>query len=379
MLLLVLWAVYIADCFLWQNKHSMAFVSWWGRTWKIQTASTTVGSASGGILFLNPFPPLGWFCLNQLVPISISPEAIASFNSQTIADAGRPNQKGEIVALSDVQKVSTHELELWINGRPFCKCRTKSNVADLAKLIEDIRTKSQEDRIPSIEAFWVQQMDLVSAENEQAAIRGQTATLRSLCNVQFLYLYLVAPCAAYVYGISNLIIPAAICMFILAIGIAVEYFLVHTVIYPPAKTERLFGAIKMVFSPPISVRAADLVMQGSHQKQNCLTMACLLLPASSGEAFIARFIRDLRYPINISPMNEATASVCKWQNAAIERLAEKHLPFVAQCITKLNKQPVQMSADCRSFCPRCLSQFSVESVNCPDCPGIPLVSFTLQS
>jgi hypothetical protein len=378
MLLVVLCVVYIADCFLWQNKHSIVFISWWGQTWKIQTAST-IGSASGGLVFLNPFPPLGWFCLNQLMPVSISPEAITSFNSQTIAYGGRPNQKGEIIALSDVQKVSTHQLELWINGRTFCKCGTKNDVENLAQLIEDIRVKKTEDRITQIETFWAQQMNFVSADKEQRAIRTRTSSLRFLCNVQFFYLYLVLPCASYIYGVSNLIIPSAISMLILAIAIAMEYFLAHKEIYPKAKADRVSGAIKMILCPPVSVRAVDLVMHGSHQKHSCLTMTCLLLPVASGEVFVTRFIRDLRFPINVSSMNEATANVCKWQNAAIERLAEIHLPFVAQCIVKLNKLPVQISADRLSFCPRCLSQFSVENVDCPDCPSISLVSFQLQS
>ena len=56
-LLLILVLLYLSECLIWVKRESVAFVSAWGRRWKLSVPPSWLGNASGGILFLNPLPP----------------------------------------------------------------------------------------------------------------------------------------------------------------------------------------------------------------------------------------------------------------------------------------------------------------------------------
>lgn len=374
-LLLVLWLVYASECFLWLNKGTIMFVAWWGATWRVATASRIFGNGSGGLGFLNPFPALGRFCLSQPIPVSISPEFITPHNSQNGGIGAGTERTRTFLGLSDIADVSINSGDLWINGQLFCKGRAYHNLEALAELIEELRTKAPDDRIASIEAFWTQQMDLEGARGEQASFRSKTARLRAFCNAQFIYLYMVLPCLMSVYGVSRLLLPAALLMILLAVQVAVEFSAVHKRLYPAEKGVRVSNAIKFVLCPPVCIRALDLLMRHSNSRYHSLTLGALLLPVTSGEAFIGGVLRDLRHPITTTETQEVVGTICQWQNATVERVASKYLSPVAGCIENLNKPPIPQASDCRSYCPRCLAEFTLEYGDCPDCPGVPLVPF----
>jgi hypothetical protein len=339
-------------------------------------ASESFGSAKGGLHFLNPLPPFGQFCIHYAIPVSISPDCIAAFNSQTLAAGGRPQQSGIALPIGDITKVSVRDMELWLNGCLFCKCKTAVAVSTLAELIDAMRQRSPDERGPLIEAFWSRQCDLASAKEEQATVRANTRMLRALCIAQFVYLYLLLPCIMTLYGLTRLLIPAAIFMLVLAIQVAIEYFLVHKHLFPAAKGDRISHVIKMIMCPPVCIRAVDLLMSHAGSRHNSLTMATLLLADAEREAFIGATVRDLRFPLAIDGLSEPAAATCKWQNATIERIASQQLPPVEECVRSFDNEPVREGAEARSFCPRCRVQLSIENSECPDCPGIPLKSFT---
>lgn len=82
-LLLILALLYLTECLIWVKKHSIAFVSPWGRRWRVATPISWLGNANGAMLILNPLPPPGRIFLSHLLPISISPAGVCAFTSQT--------------------------------------------------------------------------------------------------------------------------------------------------------------------------------------------------------------------------------------------------------------------------------------------------------
>ena len=375
MLLVILWLVYVTDCFLWLDKHAIVFAAWWGQKWQAAMASESFGSARGGLYFLNPVPPLGRFCINHVLPVSISSEYIVAFNSQTLAAGGRPQQSGIALPIPLITKISVRDKDLWLNGSLFCRCKTTDAVLALAELLDAIRQSSTDERCHLIEEFWSHQFDAESAKDEQVNVSGSTQVLRGMCVVQFVYLYLLLPGVMTQYGVTRFLIPSAIFMLVMGIAIAMEFALVHKQLFPGAKGDRISHVIKMILCPPVSIRAVDLIMAQTHSRHNSLTLATVLLGDAEREAFIITTLRDLRFPIGFDALPAPAVAACKWQNATIERIASQRISAVDHIARLLDKEPARQCVEARSFCPRCLAQLSSEKSECPDCPGVPLQLF----
>jgi len=375
-LLALLAFIYVTDCYLVLDRHSIVLITWWGRRWAVETASSTWGSSNRSLLLLNPIPPFGSFFLNQLIPVSISPSHITDFNSQTIAAGGRPSQSGSLISLSDIGSVSVRGRELWLNGCQFCRCKTSEVTVNLANLLEKLRISKAAEREPLIESFWSAQMDATAIKTEINSLRSQTTVLRVLCIIQFIYLFVILPFVLSVSGVSSNLIPAAIVMLVLAVQIAIEYSIIHRKSHSAHAQERLSNVIRMILCPPISIRAVDLLMVTSCQSQNILALASSLLPSPLAHSFLSQMLRDLRYPVGMSSFPPTITEVCQWQNTTIARVAQASVPGAAICIEALDDEPKKEDPLSKKYCPRCQLQLTTCPSTCPDCLGVSMKSFS---
>src|SRR5262245_6201653 len=108
-LFLILWLLYLSDCWIWLGKRSVLFSSPWRRSWRVAFASQYFGTSEGGLALLNPLPPLGFVFLSSWSPISISPEGVCAYNLQTTRDLGRPTQTDQTVLHEDIMEATAHE------------------------------------------------------------------------------------------------------------------------------------------------------------------------------------------------------------------------------------------------------------------------------
>ncbi|MEI6847465.1 MAG: hypothetical protein WCK32_05425 [Chlorobiaceae bacterium] len=374
-LLLILWLIYFTDCFVWLNKHSVLFSSWWGQEWKTTTASANFGTASGGFGMLNPFPPLGWHCVSQVLPLSFSPDHIVVYNSQTITVAGRPAQRGTVLAYADIGDVETKDSELWINRKLFCKLYCHELALCIRDLLFQLCQASRDDRIGLIDSFWEQRLDAKIAQQKLDSMHTHLSSLRILCMIMFFYLFLIIPFLTTLYGLARTLIPVAVIMFMMTLPIIVQYIVAHRSLNIGIRSDRLANAFKMFLSPPVAVRANDLVMNKVIYQYDLLSLASFLLSSSIREQFFMLYLRDLKYPIRIDSEDPAVEQACRYQNNIILEIARRQLPEVASIVKSAFTPPQKESNDRLSYCPRCFVQLPVKDNDCPDCIGIGLRSF----
>lgn len=375
LLLLVLWLVYITDCFVWYNRHTVVFATWWGRKRRALTASPRFGLASGGISLLNPFPPLGQIFIAQALPLSLSPDCVVAFNSQSFSSTERPLQSGTVLAIDELSEVEVRDNDLFLNGTPFCKFRNPLLARLVAELLKRLHTSSQSCRAILIDDFWKQRFDTPSASIEFQLFKATASGLHWLCILLFAFLYLLLPFIALYSGVALMIIPAGIVMFIMAIPLTYEYFIAHRLLFPELRSDRYIHSLKMALCPPVAIRSIDLLTGQSLYKYDILALAHLFLAKADCDDFCASYVRDLRHPISFDSDNPLVRQTCRWQNETIMRLALPLLPSVASAVPRSMALPSRQSADCLSFCPRCLIQLATKDGNCPECSGVPLMPF----
>jgi hypothetical protein len=351
----------------------VVFVTWWGRKWKALAASPRFGFASGGISLLNPFPPLGRIFIAQALPLSLSPDYVVAFNSQSFGSTERPLQNGMVLSMDEISEIEVIENNLLLNGTPFCKFRNPLLARQVADFVKRLHISPPSCRTILIDEFWLQRFNTPVAMAEFQLFKATTSGLQWLCILLFAFLYLLLPLIALYSGVVLMIIPAGIVMYVMAIPLTYEYFQAHRLIFPELRSDRIIHCLKMALCPPVGIRSIDLLTEQSLYKFDILSMAHLLLNKADCDEFCSAYVRDLRNPITIDSINPLVRQTCQWQNKTIMRLASLVLPSVASAINRTTALPQCQSADCLSFCPRCLIQLAIKDGTCPECNGVPLI------
>jgi hypothetical protein len=377
-LLLLLTLLYLSDCLMWVTKQSVPFVSQWGRRWRIPRLNSSFGNSRGGILFLNPLPPLGRVFLSHLSPISISPVGICALNLQTLPSLERPPaQTGRFLPFTEITGASTDSKYLIVNKQRFTKCASSKQAKAISKLINAAVGASVSDRAGMVRAFIANQF----ATDEAAALLQKADViirrLRWICLVLFLFLFVATPLLVSVFGLLRLIIPIGILTIVLAVQISVVYFRAHKKLYPEETQERFENVVKMVLCPPVSIRAADLLTKHLLSEYSPIVIVALLSP-SAGQQFVRAFILDLQHPLKHEVSDKKALEVVSWAATEQLRMCLDHVEGRNYSETESLLAPPRPDGDSISYCPRCGCQFLVSFGGCPDCPGVGLLTFANQ-
>jgi hypothetical protein len=366
-LFIVLVLIYLSECVLWVRKQSVGFLSPWCRRVRISTA--LFGNATGGLLFVNPLPPLGSVFLSHLSPLSISPAGICALNVQALPGVGRLVQSERCLQFDRIAQASTDSAYLLVNDERFVKCATPTQAGELAELInQTAKASSSSDRERILRTY----NSMKFAEDEARKVLLESVStlfeIRLLGSIFFVFLFVVAPALMSVYGLLRLFIPVAVVTFVFAIQIAVMFHRGRKLLFKgEARWDQL---IIMILCPPAAIRAADLLTRELLSNYNPIVVAHLLA-GTKAHQFIRSFILDLQHPLKHESSNETAAEIIEWSVADQLR----------QCVWYVEHKkslkgllaPLKATGDFNSYCPRCECQFTFGESECPDCPGVELV------
>jgi hypothetical protein len=375
-LLFILVLLYLIECLAWVKKQSVAFVSNWGRSWRVTMSISWLGNANGAMMILNPLPPPGRVFLSHLLPISISPAGICAFNSQTLPSGGRPaTQTGEFISFSSIDKTRTDGAYLVINDQKFAKCATPKQAKALASFIEKVHAAKASRREALITSWIANQFDAKKATKLRDEGEKEIGPIRWMCSLFFVFLFVATPILVTFYGLENLIIPIAVAMVLLAMQIAFVFWRAHRKFYPGESQERLENVVKMILCPPVSLRAADVLTKNLLAEFSPVAVASVL--AGPGEQqFVRGFVLDLQHPLKHELTDQKAAETVSWMSAR----------QLSSCLTLVERvdrfqgvlNPAEREGESVAYCPRCGVQFVVDEGECSDCPGVELVVFVDQ-
>jgi hypothetical protein len=371
----VLCLIYGADCFLWVGKHSLAFTTWMGRQWRDRAGDQHFRTSEGGILLLNPLPPLGGVICCHLLPLSLSPEGVCSLNCQTLTHAVELQQDILAVPFEAIYNLTARGRNVLINDERLCRCRDTREADRVCSLLNALRDASTEKRAAIIHRFWEEQFDYEAANTRLRQAVQQMGSLRALCNTLSVLLFIVAPVLVLYFGLTGMLIPIALGMFVLATAISAGFYARHRRFFPVAGDDRISNLIKMIMCPPVAIRACDLITESLLSHFNPLVVGQLLLDGDRYRDFAVRTLRNLQHPLLDSSTDRRALEICGWQNRLLLHTAFAYLREVAHLKENLLAPPLPDDAEVRAYCPRCLVQFSQEAGACSDCPGVKLLPF----
>ena len=374
-LFLVIAAIYLAECLVWVRRASVVFVSLMGHRCRLVHATTLPGNDNGGLLPGNPLPPLGTIYVCQPWPISISPEGIYSYTSQTVNPAKRPVQPTRFVRFEEIRSIAASSKELFVNGDTFVKVGSTHFARYLADLLRQLSALSTDQRGKAIEAALNESVDIDRIAERIDTHRCQVATLRISCNALFLYV-VFASLLLWIRGPAYWL-PLLLGMLVGLIVIAVEYFLAHRVLYPRASRERLSHLAAMLLAPPVAIRSGDSLSRDLLIGFHPLAVAHLVCPPQKFLEFAQYILRDASCPmLPVCPAKDRDPRETeRWFRSRLHGVLNDLVRRVGTNPEELTAPPRPTGSHCRSYCPRCEIQYVIPQGECHACGGVPLQEF----
>jgi hypothetical protein len=375
LLIFVLAAIYLAECARWTRRGAIGFIK--GSSWRLARPSSLLGNARGGLILSNPLPPLGALFIASHWPISLAPAGIFAYVAFALDDEARAATTEKYIPFAEIKSVAASENRLLVNGELFAQTNSHEYARWLAALINKLRALPENRRAAAIKSALADLLDIKSLE-KRLAVFEQTATgLRWLCNLLFGYAFLVAPALAWLYSFELTWYWLLPLLFAMMIIIAVKYFLSHQRLYPENRSERILKFFMLLISPPVTMRAYDLLAHSALAPFHPLAIAGSRCQQKIYQEFAARSWRDAHYPLQPAcPQTTAPAGETEaWFRARYCEALDQFLKQTGIDLAAVAQAPARDNAQCLTYCPRCHSQYRLEAGACQSC-GVTLVDFT---
>ena len=372
LLFLILALVYVWECACWLRRGSVAFLTWFGRRWRLAHPANLLGNQQGGFVLATPLPPLGSLVVGNQFPLSISSEAVLAYVAPSINPAGRPAQTAKVLSFDQVSKLTVRGKKLIINGEIFLKAGSPSFATMIAAQLLCLAKLNPSRRTAAIEEMLDSSFDFGAVKARWEQFARQARPVRLLANCLFAYLFILTPVLVWNVGFRQCWPGLLAGLLALTITTSILFRRLHLRLYPASTDERFTQFLTILLSPATAIRAVDLLSRPLLESFHPLTLSRVLCNKDQFQNFAQQLAREVRHPaLPVCPVEETLAKQTEqaWRTmykAALERfLAENGLDA-----DELNRAPLAGDESCRSYCPRCLAQFTMREAKCHDCGGL---------
>jgi len=376
LLFLILAALYGWECACWIRRGSVAFRTWLGRRWCPAQPGTLLGNQRGGFVFAPPLPPLGTLLTAVQFPLSLSAEALLAHVASSVNPGSPPTQTGKCLRWEDIREVEAHGKQLRINGEVFARTATATFTTRLAEELRQLAQLSVAKRSAGIENLVHATLDAKAAKRRWREFRQQTTRLRWLTNWLFGYLFVAAPLACWYWGLSRCWIALLGGLLGFTTTTAILFRRAHRTWYPDAGEERLTHFLTILLAPATTIRALDVLARPLLEWFHPMAVAQAMCPETEFRRFAERIWRELRHPgLPLCPIDTPLARTTEstWRGM-VQTAVASLLQRSGIDPDELIPPPAALDETCRSYCPRCRSQFTTGEGVCADCGGVALLA-----
>ncbi|HEY2951814.1 MAG TPA: hypothetical protein VGK40_04475 [Verrucomicrobiae bacterium] len=377
-LLLVLAAIYLAECFVWIRRGALAFGRWWRADFGLCQSGVLWANQRGGLTLANPLPPLGTVFLSAPFPLSLAPDAAYAHSATSLSIGGRPIQTGQHLCFDDFKSIEADGRRVLVNDKLFLLALSPFEARRLAQSLRRLKQLPAKERAAAIREQISESLDQdkISARLEQLKMRART--IRLLSNGLFLYLFVLAPAGVWRLGLAQIVWFLLGGMLAQTISIAILFQRAHRSLYPDGREERFTPFLTMLLAPPTAIRAGDILSCHLLEHFHPLAVARVLCAPDQFKDFARQILLDLRFPmLPVCPTIEpGPVETERWFRAFHQEAVEKFATRSGLKLDELLKPPEPSEPSNLSYCPRCHAQFVTREGTCADCGGRALVPFT---
>lgn len=351
-------ALYLSDCFAWIPYGATAFAQTSFGRWSVRAAHVDLPSLAGGVLALNPLPPLPTLFISESDPLSFSIDGLV-FSSR--------DGESRFVLYAAIENLHTENDALFLNGMEIATFTSPIRANNMCQFIDRLRQCESSQRETVIDAKLRHALSPLRATRAISLFRGTTLPLRITCNALWCYLFLVYPVAVILLGVSSLSFRLAAGALYLHFVCLYLFWGTHRRLLRADRRGRRNALLTMLLCPPMAIRAVDIIARHAFAAHHPLTIQQVL---------IGRDRQDMRYHwhapqlVADSSRDRDVESVRRWYLDRLSQIAGSVLgilPPGAEVAPTIVADPGSVS-----YCPRCGVQYTRSHGQCADCEAIEL-------
>jgi hypothetical protein len=364
--------IYLVDCTLWSEDRAIVFQSWFSNRMKLSSGVSLFGKDHPKAFLGNPVIPLGVAFLSCKLPLTLSSRGVGGDED---SDA-RSNLT--FLSFSEMRSIESSGKLILLNGRRIGNCISSGHASAVAGLLERLRESSPKDRCRLIKEEYQRMLDVKEIEQTVIQYRRRSRVLRLMCNLLFCFLFFAIP---LMFSLQDSLVGwfwfATILLLILE-TIVMEFWYAHSALLPEEREERWNAVVRMTLFPPAAIRSNDALSADLLSRFHPVAIAMALTDSATFKNLASEHLRRARFPKGGHALEEDVSQHDAEHREIAGEQIERMLKYKDLDIQSLLEPPVPDSASSLSYCPRCLTQYTISGGSCSEC-SLPTARFSCGS
>lgn len=376
-LLLALVVLHLLEGVLWLSHGTLLFrKDIRGRFgWALPGAA--VGNRRGGFTFVSPLPPFTGVFAAKPLPLAISVEGVAAFQTEVLPGTMTLQRSEKSLAWSALKDIQVDERKLLLNGELFLEGDSVQQAQELAHLLRQIAASSDGKRQTLIRSLLDERLDLKRLRQTVADFDQASAFLRGASFILTIFFLLLCPLTVWKFGWLPalwFILPALL----LQTGlITAKLRKLHRSLYPKADDDRFRLTLLCAMAPLVAMRAPAILSRSLLEGFHPLAVAAEFLDKDTFKSLARAWWRDLNHPLlPAEPGNAAAATIVGSFRATQLESVKRFLVDQTISSDELLTPTAPTDPAHTQHCPRCETQFTQSASICRECGGIALAKLT---
>ena len=341
--------------------------SWRGR-YRVMVPVQLSASSSWGWTFLNPL----W---TGRAPFSSSGTHFA-ITARGILLSEVQRSEWRLVEFTSMRQVTTLRERVVLNEQSAIDCLSTTEAEDLARYIDKLKRASAGSRSAIIRTRTSQSFDDTAVRAEIGRFRNATRGLRRLSIWMFADVFVVFPALSIAFGFGLGVLFFIATALLTSIVAGVLHYRLEPAFDPAAtRLHRWLAALHVALYPLSVIRCSEAFALRLLRGYEGCAIAYALGDRSLAEMAARKFQIQMRIARSDGANPEAAAALEEYRSlksAAIEEFLRR----IGSDLDALQATPLPQSPDCRTYCPRCFTQYQCERGVCADCDGALLRSLS---
>jgi hypothetical protein len=368
LLLLILLAIYLAECACWLRGRAICF-SPALRHYVPLRWPAFLGSSEAGLVVTNPLPWAGAFVCEPW-PLALAPEGI------WLPPGGAAESDGPFVPVETLADVRQEGRRLWLGRRLLAASASPEHAQLFAGLLGRLAALPPADRPGFLRQRLQQAADVDAVAARLAELRRMRRPLRTAALSFFIYVFGFGSFLYYGPPVAGQLIWLYLATLLACWAWTVcEYAACRKALLSESRGKRWRHALLLLLSPGAAMRSADSLLRCGLAEFHPLAVAAVLSSRRRAVALAKPALLAMRHPLPAElPTDPAAARAEQWFRGRVAEALEQALGRAGIEVAALLEPPPRL-ADAAAYCPRCHNQFVSAQQTCSDCSELVLRPF----